>query len=125
MFTSGINFINFKQQKKNEKIKQLLNKTLKDRNEVIQSLDKNYKNSYNINKLSKFKTSKNFKIIGMGGSTLGAQAIYDFLKPKIKKNFEFIDNLQPIKKKKIIKIIQTLSFQNLEIQLKQSQTQIS
>ena len=100
MLTSGINFINFKQQKKNEKIKQLLNKTLKDRNEVIQSLDKNYKNSYNINKLSKFKTSKNFKIIGMGGSTLGAQAIYDFLKPKIKKNFEFIDNLQPIRKKK-------------------------
>ena len=36
----------------------------------------------------------------MGGSTLGAQAIYDFLKPKIKKNFEFIDNLQPIRKKK-------------------------
>ena len=100
MLTSGINFINFKKQKKNEKIKQLLNKTLKDRNEVIQSLDKNYKNSYNINKLSKFKTSKNFKIIGMGGSTLGAQAIYDFLKPKIKKNFEFIDNLQPIRKKK-------------------------
>ena len=36
----------------------------------------------------------------MGGSILGAQAIYDFLKPKIKKNFEFIDNLQPIRKKK-------------------------
>ena len=100
MFTSGINFINFKQQKKNKKIKQLLNKTLKNRNEVIQSLDKNYKNSYNINKLSKFKTSKNFKIIGMGGSTLGARAIYDFLKPKIKKNFEFIDNLQQNIKKK-------------------------
>ena len=100
MLTSRINFINFKQQKKNKKIKQLLNETLKNRNEVVQSLDKNYKNSYNINKLRKFKTSKNFKIIGMGGSTLGAQAIYDFLKPKIKKNFEFIDNLQPIRKKK-------------------------
>ena len=100
MLTSRINFINFKQQKKNKKIKQLLNKTLKNRNEVVQSLDKNYKNSYNINKFRKFKTSKNFKIIGMGGSTLGAQAIYDFLKPKIKKNFEFIDNLQPIRKKK-------------------------
>ena len=99
MLTSRINFINFKQQKKNKKIKQLLNKTLKNRNEVVQSLDKNYKNSYNINKFRKFKTSKNFKIIGMGGSTLGAQAIYDFLKPKIKKNFEFIDNLQPIRKK--------------------------
>ena len=99
MLTSRINFINFKQQKKNKKIKQLLNKTLKNRNEVVKSLDKKYKNSYKINKLRKFKTSKNFKIIGMGGSTLGAQAIYDFLKPKIKKNFEFIDNLQPIRKK--------------------------
>jgi len=100
MLTSRINFINFKQQKKNKKIKQLLNETLKNRNEVVKSLDKKYKNSYKINKLRKFKTSKNFKIIGMGGSTLGAQAIYDFLKPKIKKNFEFIDNLQPIRKKK-------------------------
>ena len=100
MLTSRINFINFKQQKKNKKIKQLLNETLKNRNEVVQSLDKKYKNSYKINKLRKFKTSKNFKIIGMGGSTLGAQAIYDFLKPNIKKNFEFIDNLQPIRKKK-------------------------
>ena len=33
-------------------------------------------------------------MIGMGGSTLGTQAIYDFLKHKIKKNFIFIDNLQ-------------------------------
>ena len=37
----------------------------------------------------------------MGGSILGTQAIYDFLKHKIKKNFLFIDNLQnSIKKKK-------------------------
>ena len=30
----------------------------------------------------------------MGGSTLGAQAIYDFLKNKIKKKFIFVDNLK-------------------------------
>ena len=29
----------------------------------------------------------------MGGSILGSQTIYDFLKSKIKKNFYFIDNL--------------------------------
>ena len=29
----------------------------------------------------------------MGGSILGAQAIYDFLKYKIKKNFLFINNI--------------------------------
>ena len=31
----------------------------------------------------------------MGGSILGTEAIYDFLKHKIKKNFYFINNLQP------------------------------
>ena len=30
----------------------------------------------------------------MGGSILGAQSIYDFLKIKIKKNFYFINNLK-------------------------------
>ena len=35
----------------------------------------------------------------MGGSSLGSRAIYDFLKHKIKKNFNFVDNLQPIKNK--------------------------
>ena len=39
----------------------------------------------------------------MGGSTLGAQAIYDFLKPKIKKKFEFIDNLKNFQQKKFKK----------------------
>ena len=35
----------------------------------------------------------------MGGSTLGAQAIYAFLKHKIKKKFKFIDNLQNFQKR--------------------------
>jgi glucose-6-phosphate isomerase len=33
-------------------------------------------------------------VIGMGGSSLGAKAIYDFLRHKIKKRFFFIDNLK-------------------------------
>ena len=37
----------------------------------------------------------------MGGSSLGIQAIYDFMKPKIKKKFYFFDNLDS--KNKIIK----------------------
>ena len=39
----------------------------------------------------------------MGGSTLGAQAIYDFLKKKIKKNFIFVDNLNVFENKKVKK----------------------
>jgi glucose-6-phosphate isomerase len=39
----------------------------------------------------------------MGGSTLGAHAIYDFLKNKVKKKFSFIDNLQGGKNKNVKK----------------------
>ena len=48
-----------------------------------------------LKKLEKLKKLRNFRIIGMGGSSLGAQAIYDFLKHKIHKKFEFLDNLRP------------------------------
>ena len=43
----------------------------------------------------------------MGGSSLGAKAIYNFLKPKIKRNFTFFDNLYS--KKKILKKTKTLN----------------
>ena len=46
----------------------------------------------------------------MGGSTLGAQAIYDFLRQKINKKFFFIDNLQSK-----MKSSSTKSFNNLVI----------
>ena len=44
----------------------------------------------------------------MGGSSLGTQTIYNFLKFKIKKNFSFIDNLQT--KRKIKKNKKYLNF---------------
>ena len=100
MLTSRINFVNFKKQKINSKIKKILDKIIKDKNQVVQSLDKNYKNSYKIQKLQKFQTSKNFRIIGMGGSILGAQTIYEFLKKKVRKNFKFVNNLQSLGNKK-------------------------
>ena len=53
----------------------------------------------------------------MGGSSLGAHAIYDFLKHKIKKNFYFIDNLQSKKiknKKKYVNIVVSKSGNTIE-----------
>ena len=94
MFGSNITFINFKKKTKNQTIKKKLNIIIDKKNEILKSLDKNYKNSYSKKILKKYKKSSNFRLIGMGGSTLGAQAIYDFLSYKIKKNFSFIDNLQ-------------------------------
>ena len=80
--------------RKNKKIELILNTILKKNNHVIQSLRKTYKDSYNYKNLSSLNKNFDYRIIGMGGSSLGAQAIYDFLKHKIKKKFEFLDNLQ-------------------------------
>ena len=94
MLTSGINFKNFKVNSKTSFIKKKLYFLIKEKNQIIKSFDKNYKVNFNKKKLNKYKKSLNYRIIGMGGSSLGAHAIYDFLKNKIKKNFLFIDNLQ-------------------------------
>ena len=94
MFTKNINFKNFKSKKNNNKIKKDLKAILKENNEILKSLSTGYKNQYNQNTILKFKKYSTIRIIGMGGSILGAESIYDFLKFKIKKNFYFNDNLQ-------------------------------
>ena len=57
-------------------------------------MSQDYKSSFNKIFLHKYRKSDNYRIIGMGGSTLGAQTIYDFLNNRIKKNFIFTDNLK-------------------------------
>ena len=118
MFGSNITFINFKKKTKNQTIKKKLNIIIDKKNEILKSLDKNYKNSYSKKILKKYKKSSNFRLIGMGGSTLGAQAIYDFLSYKIKKNFSFIDNLQTHRikrnKKKITNLVISKSGNTIE-----------
>ena len=118
MFGSNITFVNFKKKIKNQTIKKKLNIIIDKKNEILKSLDKNYKNSYSKKILNKYKKSSNFRLIGMGGSTLGAQAIYSFLNHKIKKNFYFIDNLQThrikLNKKKITNLIISKSGNTIE-----------
>jgi glucose-6-phosphate isomerase len=98
MFTSNILFKTFKQKKKIPNLNKKLFSLLKNKNEVLKSLSKNYKDSFDKKLLHKYKKDRDFRIIGMGGSTLGAQTIYEFLNEKIKKNFSFIDNIK-VKKK--------------------------
>ena len=100
MLTPGISLINFKKKSNLLIVKKKLSKILKKRNQVLESLSTNYKDSYNRERIRNYKKFLNFRLIGMGGSSLGAQAIYDFLKNKIKKKFIFIDNLQNKKKEK-------------------------
>src|SRR6056300_187542 len=93
MLTSNIFFKNFKEKKKNSELAKKLYSLLKNKNEVLNSLSKNYKDSFDQKFLNKYKKNNDFRVIGMGGSTLGTQTIYQFLNEKIKKNFSFIDNL--------------------------------
>ena len=116
MLTSGINFFNFKTTKKNKKIYSKLVSLLNEKTQVINSLGSYYKNSFSKKVSKKYKKSKNFRLIGMGGSTLGAQTIYQFLNYKTKK-FHFIDNLRPkykLSKNKNINIIISKSGDTIE-----------
>lgn len=99
MLSANIKLKSFKVKKKTKKIQSALNKLLINQNPVLRSLSTNYKYSYDNKYLNKFKKSPNFRIIGMGGSTLGSHAIYDFLKHKVKKKFIFTDNLISSQKK--------------------------
>ncbi|MDB4065551.1 glucose-6-phosphate isomerase [Candidatus Pelagibacter sp.] len=113
MFTNHINFKNFKNFKnKNKKyfIEKDLKSVLKENNQVINSLSKFYQDSFDKKNIKDFKKKFDYRIIGMGGSTLGAQAIYNFLKKKIKKKFIFVDNLNAHENKKTKK-----NFNNLII----------
>ena len=117
MLTSGINFINFKKKKSSTKIKKKLQEIIKSKDQTIDSLSKDYKNSFKKGKLDKYKKFSHFRLIGMGGSTLGTQTIYEFLKHKIKKNFLFLDNLQNTlsqSKKKTVNIIVSKSGNTIE-----------
>ena len=99
MLTSGIKFLNFKEKKNSLVVKKKLKLLLQKKDAVILSLSKNYNNNFDKKDIKRYRKSSNFRIIGMGGSTLGSQAIYDFLNHKIKKNFTFINNLDANKKK--------------------------
>ena len=66
---------------------------LKNKNHLLNSLNKDYKLNFNFSELKKYKKFKRIIILGMGGSILGAEAIGQFLKHKIKKKILFLDNL--------------------------------
>ena len=95
MFSKQTIFKNFYLKKTSFKKKEILKNfknLIKSKNPILSSLDKRYKDNYNKKFISKFKNSNQFTLIGMGGSILGARAIYNFLNLKLK-NFVFIDNL--------------------------------
>jgi len=98
MLTNNIKFKNFSIKSKNLHLKKIFKNLkinyLKGQIKFLLSFSKNYQYSYSKKLVHKYKNFLNFRVIGMGGSILGAKAIFQFLNHKIKKNFFFIDNLQ-------------------------------
>ena len=96
MLTKNINFKNFPSQKKNNTIN-IFNDIKKSyflgKEKLLLTLSDQYKYSFNLKKISNLKKFQIYRIIGMGGSALGAEAIYNFLKFKVKKKFIFFNNL--------------------------------
>ena len=117
MLTSGISFVNFNKKNKSLRLGRNLQSIINDKNEILNSLSNNYRDSYKKNFVNKYKVFSNYRVIGMGGSILGTRTIYEFLKHKIKKNFLFIDNLQNTltqSKKKTVNIIVSKSGNTIE-----------
>ena len=96
MLTKEIKLKSFSKTNPKKIIKKKLELIIKENSQLIKSLSKNYKDKYNFKKIKNFFGNNNVRLIGMGGSVLGSQAIYYFLKEKIKKKFFFIDNFTPL-----------------------------
>ncbi len=96
MFSKNIIFQNFKlkkNRKHTKKLNQIFKKELINSSSLLNSYTTKYNYSFKKNIIKKYKNYNNINLIGMGGSILGTEAIYDFLKFKIKKKIKFYNNL--------------------------------
>ena len=119
MLTKNIRFKNFLIKSNTILIRKYLYLFLNEKISPVETLKRNYKYSYSKALIIKLKKLKNLRIIGMGGSILGAEAIYDFLYSKIKKKISFVNNIDVNQscykdKKKYLNIIISKSGNTLE-----------
>jgi len=66
---------------------------VKNPKETLNVLSEKLKFNFENKDFKKFKKFKTIVVVGMGGSILGAEAIYGFLRDKIENKFYFFDNL--------------------------------
>ena len=76
-----------------EKELKKINSNIKNPSHFFHLLNRDYNFNFDIKDLKKFKKFNTIAIIGMGGSILGAKAIYYFLRKKIKKKVYFFDDV--------------------------------
>jgi glucose-6-phosphate isomerase len=76
-----------------QKIIKEIKESIENSNNTFNVLSDNYKFNFKIKELRRFSKFNNLVIIGVGGSILGSEAIYEFLKKKIKKKIYFFDDI--------------------------------
>ncbi len=96
------NIFNKNMRKTSKLLKEILN-NIDEKKNIFNILSEKYKHDFKKKNIKKYDHFKTVVIIGMGGSILGAKAIYSFLKHKIKKEFIFFDNLEDMKIKNFLK----------------------
>ena len=74
-----------------------LNKDFNNYNKTLNVLNKKFIIDPKVKQLNKFKKYKKVAVIGMGGSILGAEAIYNFFQKKIKRKFYFFNDINETK----------------------------
>lgn len=90
------------------KIEKEIFSEIENTSKTLHILNKNFKFNFSFKDLKSFKKYNSIVIIGMGGSILGTESIYQFLENKIKKKFYFFDDINVrkntlFKKKKELK----------------------
>ena len=106
MLTKNIRFKNFVIRSNTSKVKKDFEKLINSENQILSSLSLQYIYSYSKKIIKKYKNFSKIRIIGIGGSILGTEAIYSFLKNKIKKKIFFINTIKnTITKKKESKFL--------------------
>jgi len=105
MFSKSIKIKNFSLKNKSSSSKKyfslLFKRLINNDNHILSSMRHNYKDSYNKKLILNLKKYQNISLIGIGGSSLGSKAIYNFLKTK--KKFNFVDNFSNFSLKQIDK----------------------
>ena len=74
-----------------------LKEDIKDEKKTLNVLNKNYSFNFKVSELKEYKKYKKIALIGMGGSILGAEALYGFLENRIKKKIYFFNDIDEIK----------------------------
>ena len=89
--TPNLKFENFKLKKFKKKISKIDSSYLNSF-KILDTLKPKFNYSFNSKDIKRIKKNKIFRVIGMGGSSLGVEAIYQFINHKVKKKFLFVNN---------------------------------